>query len=84
MYERTITIGSAGKTFSVTGWKTGWAYGPPNLLKNLQVVHQNSIYTCTTPVQVKAKNSIIEFKIIIYNNFYGLSKTFIICRKQSL
>src|SRR5690606_17507965 len=28
MWDRTITIGSAGKTFSVTGWKTGWAYGP--------------------------------------------------------
>jgi len=52
MYERTITIGSAGKTFSVTGWKIGWAYGPANLLHNLQVVHQNSIYTCSTPIQV--------------------------------
>ncbi|XP_014216857.1 kynurenine--oxoglutarate transaminase 3 isoform X2 [Copidosoma floridanum] len=51
MYERTITIGSAGKTFSVTGWKTGWAYGPANLMKNLQIVHQNSLYTCTTPLQ---------------------------------
>lgn len=51
MYERTITIGSAGKTFSVTGWKIGWAYGPANLLRNLQIVHQNSVYTCTTPIQ---------------------------------
>ncbi|XP_058796873.1 kynurenine aminotransferase [Phymastichus coffea] len=51
MYERTITIGSAGKTFSVTGWKIGWAYGPTNLLKNLQVVHQNTVYTCPTPIQ---------------------------------
>ncbi|XP_031778990.1 kynurenine--oxoglutarate transaminase 3 isoform X2 [Nasonia vitripennis] len=51
MYERTITIGSAGKTFSVTGWKIGWAYGPANLLKNLQVVHQNTVYTCSTPIQ---------------------------------
>jgi kynurenine--oxoglutarate transaminase/cysteine-S-conjugate beta-lyase/glutamine--phenylpyruvate transaminase len=51
MYERTITIGSAGKTFSVTGWKIGWAYGPANLLKNLKVVHQNSVYTCATPIQ---------------------------------
>src|SRR5690606_9315113 len=25
MWERTITLGSAGKTFSVTGWKIGWA-----------------------------------------------------------
>lgn len=51
MYERTITIGSAGKTFSVTGWKIGWAYGPTNLLYNLQVVHQNCLYTCSTPLQ---------------------------------
>ncbi|CAL7946949.1 unnamed protein product [Xylocopa violacea] len=51
MYERTITIGSAGKTFSVTGWKIGWAYGPAHLLYNLQVVHQNSVYTCATPLQ---------------------------------
>lgn len=52
MYERTITIGSAGKTFSVTGWKIGWAYGPENLLYNLEVIHQNSVYTCNTPTQV--------------------------------
>lgn len=51
MWERTITIGSAGKTFSVTGWKTGWAYGPANLLVNLQMVHQNCVYTCHTPIQ---------------------------------
>ncbi|KAE8742516.1 hypothetical protein FOCC_FOCC011926 [Frankliniella occidentalis] len=51
MWDRTITIGSAGKTFSVTGWKTGWAYGPANLLKNVMTVHQNCVYTCTTPVQ---------------------------------
>ncbi|XP_063699301.1 kynurenine aminotransferase [Culicoides brevitarsis] len=51
MWERTITIGSAGKTFSVTGWKIGWAYGPNNLLTNLMTVHQNCIYTCSTPIQ---------------------------------
>lgn len=53
MWERTITIGSSGKTFSVTGWKIGWAYGPANLMKHLQAVHQNSVYTCPTPIQVK-------------------------------
>lgn len=51
MWERTLTIGSAGKTFSVTGWKIGWAYGPQALMRNLQMVHQNSVYTCSTPVQ---------------------------------
>lgn len=51
MWERTITIGSAGKTFSVTGWKLGWAYGPENLIKSLCLLHQNCIYTCATPIQ---------------------------------
>uniref|UniRef100_A0A182JIJ1 Aminotransferase class I/classII large domain-containing protein n=1 Tax=Anopheles atroparvus TaxID=41427 RepID=A0A182JIJ1_ANOAO len=51
MWERTITIGSAGKTFSLTGWKIGWAYGPENLMRNLQMVHQNCVYTCSTPIQ---------------------------------
>ena len=32
MAERTITISSLGKTFSVTGWKIGWASGPPELV----------------------------------------------------
>jgi kynurenine--oxoglutarate transaminase/cysteine-S-conjugate beta-lyase/glutamine--phenylpyruvate transaminase len=51
MWERTITIGSAGKAFSVTGWKLGWAYGPENLIKNLQIVHQNCVGTCPTHTQ---------------------------------
>ncbi|XP_066124815.1 kynurenine--oxoglutarate transaminase 3 isoform X1 [Saccopteryx bilineata] len=51
MWERTITIGSAGKTFSVTGWKLGWSIGPNHLIKHLQTVQQNSIYTCATPLQ---------------------------------
>lgn len=51
MWDRTITLGSAGKTFSVTGWKIGWAYGPAQLIRNLQMVHQNSVYTCPTPLQ---------------------------------
>ncbi|XP_066248627.1 kynurenine aminotransferase [Euwallacea similis] len=51
MWERTLTIGSAGKTFSVTGWKLGWVYGPSNLLFNAQMIHQNSVYTGCTPIQ---------------------------------
>lgn len=51
MWERTITVGSAGKTFSVTGWKLGWCYGPANLMRYVQLFHQNCIYTCPTPIQ---------------------------------
>ncbi|XP_036426325.1 kynurenine--oxoglutarate transaminase 3-like isoform X2 [Colossoma macropomum] len=42
MWERTITVGSAGKTFSVTGWKLGWSIGPEHLVKHLQTVMQNT------------------------------------------
>lgn len=51
MWDRTITVGSAGKTFSVTGWKLGWCYGPEKLMKFVQLFHQNCIYTCPTPIQ---------------------------------
>ncbi|XP_074077848.1 kynurenine--oxoglutarate transaminase 3 isoform X4 [Macrotis lagotis] len=51
MWERTITVGSAGKTFSVTGWKLGWSIGPRSLIKQMQTVQQNSIFTCATPLQ---------------------------------
>jgi len=52
MWDRTVTIGSAGKTFSVTGWKLGWSVGPKHLIRCLCMVHQNCNYTCPTPLQV--------------------------------
>lgn len=52
MYERTITIGSAGKAFSATGWKLGWSVGPTELLEPLRRIHQNCVFTCCTPIQV--------------------------------
>ncbi|XP_017316000.1 kynurenine--oxoglutarate transaminase 1 isoform X1 [Ictalurus punctatus] len=51
MWEHTVTIGSAGKCFSATGWKLGWAIGPGHILKHLQSIHQNSVYHCPTPTQ---------------------------------
>ncbi|XP_066568790.1 kynurenine--oxoglutarate transaminase 1 isoform X2 [Amia ocellicauda] len=51
MWERTVTIGSAGKTFSATGLKVGWAMGPESILKHLKTVHQNSVYHCATAAQ---------------------------------
>lgn len=51
MYERTITIGSAGKVFSATGWKTGWSIGPEFLLEPIKKIHENCVFTCPTPIQ---------------------------------
>ncbi|KAL8609588.1 hypothetical protein ACOMHN_023724 [Nucella lapillus] len=51
MWERTLTVGSAGKTFSVTGWKLGWTLGPERLLMGPRMIHQNCTFNCPTPIQ---------------------------------
>lgn len=57
MWERTITIGTAGKALAVTGWKTGWAYGPSNLLEHLRLAHQNIVDSIPTPIQVSLSSN---------------------------
>ncbi len=47
MFERCLRIGSAGKTFSLTGWKVGYVSGAPNLISIVAKAHQN--LTFTTP-----------------------------------
>ncbi|XP_076353912.1 kynurenine aminotransferase-like isoform X12 [Tachypleus tridentatus] len=51
MSKLTITIGSAGKTFNVTGWKCGWVYGPQSLIHCLQLYHTGCQRACITPIQ---------------------------------
>ncbi|XP_030598418.1 kynurenine--oxoglutarate transaminase 1-like isoform X1 [Archocentrus centrarchus] len=51
MWERTVTVGSAGKTFSATGWKVGWAIGSGEIIKYMKTIHQNSVYHCATAAQ---------------------------------
>lgn len=53
MWERTITVSSAGKSLSTTGWKCGWSIGPANLLKNSRVVHKENVETYIAPIQVQ-------------------------------
>jgi aspartate/methionine/tyrosine aminotransferase len=47
MSERTVRVGSAGKMFSLTGWKVGWVTGPAALVDVIAKAHQ--FLTFTTP-----------------------------------
>ncbi|HEY7073946.1 MAG TPA: aminotransferase class I/II-fold pyridoxal phosphate-dependent enzyme [Solirubrobacteraceae bacterium] len=51
MAGRTLTISSLGKTFSVTGWKTGWATGPPELVGAVRAAKQFLSFAGGTPFQ---------------------------------
>jgi len=51
MRERTVTISSAGKTFSLTGWKIGWTIAPPPLAAAVRAVHQFVTFAVATPFQ---------------------------------
>jgi N-succinyldiaminopimelate aminotransferase len=49
--ERTLTVGSAGKSFDATGWKLGWILGNADLMGSVRVAHQYVTYCVSTPLQ---------------------------------
>ncbi|WP_238773565.1 pyridoxal phosphate-dependent aminotransferase [Prescottella equi] len=51
MYERTVTVSSAAKTFNVTGWKTGWACGPAELIDAVRAAKQFMSFVAGGPFQ---------------------------------
>ncbi len=51
MFERTVTISSAGKLFNTTGWKIGWAYGHPNIVDGPARAHQFITFSVHHPSQ---------------------------------
>ncbi|MCM2579600.1 aminotransferase class I/II-fold pyridoxal phosphate-dependent enzyme [Streptomyces meridianus] len=51
MEERTLTVSSAGKTFSLTGWKVGWACGPTHLVSAMRSVKQYLTFASAAPLQ---------------------------------
>jgi N-succinyldiaminopimelate aminotransferase len=51
MADRTVSISSAGKTFSVTGWKVGWVTARPDLVDAVTTVKQFLTYVNAGPLQ---------------------------------
>jgi aspartate/methionine/tyrosine aminotransferase len=51
MFDRTITVSSSGKTFSITGWKVGWAVGCSSLINPIMLANQWVQFSVSTPAQ---------------------------------
>lgn len=51
MWDRTITLSSCGKTFSVTGWQVGWMIGPKKYIKPVQDLIPCVQFCAATPIQ---------------------------------
>jgi N-succinyldiaminopimelate aminotransferase len=66
MAERTLTISSIGKTFSVTGWKIGWACGPAALVGAVRSAKQFLSFAGGTPLQHAAASA-----LALGDEFYG-------------
>ncbi|EJF60350.1 PLP-dependent transferase [Dichomitus squalens LYAD-421 SS1] len=51
MWDRTITVGSAGKLFAATGWRIGWLIGPPSLIGPTTAATIRIVFSSNTPMQ---------------------------------
>ena len=67
MWERTLTINSTGKTFSMTGWKVGYAVGPAGLNAAVRAVHQFVTFATSTPMQ---HASAVALELSLANDYY--------------
>ena len=52
MRDRTVTIGSASKLLNLTGWRVGWAVGPPKMIDAIKSAHSLMSYAAPTPLQL--------------------------------
>lgn len=52
MRERCVRVGSAGKMFSLTGWKIGWIAGPARLVQAISKAHQFNTFTTSPALQL--------------------------------
>jgi len=75
MFERVITVGSAGKTFSVTGWKCGWSIGSEENIAAMLSCHQ-WISFCVNTQSQRAASLCFEELLKKGQYYYGIRDTF--------
>ncbi|KAJ7699955.1 1-aminocyclopropane-1-carboxylate synthase 1 [Mycena rosella] len=54
MWDRTVTVGSAGKAFAATGWRVGWLIGPPSIIRPTLAATTRIVFCTNSPLQEAA------------------------------
>lgn len=57
--ERTLTVGSAGKSFAATGWRVGWVHGPAELIKYVTSAHTRICFSVPAPLQQAVSEALV-------------------------
>ncbi|KAF0979994.1 hypothetical protein FDP41_001147 [Naegleria fowleri] len=81
MFDRTLSISSVGKTFSVTGWKIGWILGPKSLIRSCYLVNQYIKFCISTPLQ-RATAECIHYAID--NDYFSVIRNRLLERRDML
>jgi aminotransferase len=80
MADRTVTINSMSKTFSVTGWRVGWAVAPPDITGAIRKVHDFLTVGAAAPLQAAAAVALA----LPPSYFEGLARTYRAKRERLL
>ncbi|KAF9569348.1 PLP-dependent transferase [Agrocybe pediades] len=62
MWDRTVTVGSAGKAFAATGWRIGWLIGPKSIIQPTLAASTRIVFCSNSPLQEAAASGLEQAK----------------------
>ncbi|KAJ1544119.1 Kynurenine--oxoglutarate transaminase 3 [Nowakowskiella sp. JEL0078] len=71
MFERTITVGSVGKAFGITGWRVGWTLASKEITRAIWLIHQFVPFCIQTPLQ---EATAVSFEEAETNGFFETNR----------
>jgi methionine aminotransferase len=82
--ERSIVVGSFGKTFHATGWKMGFVLAPENLMNEFRKAHQFNVFAVNTPIQYALAEYMSNPENYLHlGEFYQQKRDYFVERVQS-
>ncbi|KAG7097096.1 hypothetical protein E1B28_004480 [Marasmius oreades] len=81
MWDRTVTVGSAGKAFAATGWRVGWLIGPQSLIQPTLAASTRIVFCSNSPLQEAVAAGLEQ---VVQRNFFQIQRDEYAERRQIL